>query len=447
MYQESDYLRATVRECIIRSTLFVFHCGHHSHSSIIEPGTEQPNTILDRQACESAFNSERLQAAPGVWLKAKKGHSIRQPIYRAGKVADEKGTCETGSFVVRGVLTSGVVAVETYVVELKEYEAMFDQTTLKMKTQPECLATDRSCNTGSSILIYYVDTKICNMALLKHVEFQQVAGTRFSRRIPWQKENTKVKDIAKNVDLEIGTKVTPTVLMSTNAGDTMRFILKEQEAKCGTTTYSTNYKGVYLSSRKLLGANEKLSAQDIKLELYVNNKIDFLYHHSLSNIKKMYHDLIQNDCILNREILRTKLAMAVTNVDSVTPLLPLNRGEFGRVSGEVMHIYKCKEVTVHLAPKGEADRDQCYNALRVVHQGKLRFVQPITRILLDIAPTPYKCSNALGPMFKREDGKWIKFPERTMSLKPPAFTMMKLHTSTEFKEIEINNGGLYFQSH
>ena len=77
---------------------------------------------------------------------------------------------------------------------------------------------------------------------------------------------------------------------------------------------------IYLFEEKLKGASNTIHTQDIKLELYFNKKIDSVYHQGLISMEMIYHDMIQNDCILNKNVLKTKLAMAITNVDTVAPI-------------------------------------------------------------------------------------------------------------------------------
>ena len=132
---------------------------------------------------------------------------------------------------------------------------------------------------------------------------------------------------------EIQVSETPIVIVAADPNDMLRFIRKKSVAKCGRLVYETNYLGIYLTEDKLKGATNSIRTQDVKIEYYFNNKLDTIYHQNVISMEKMYHDLIQNDCTLNKEILKTKLAMAITNVDSVAPLLPLEKGEFGRVVG------------------------------------------------------------------------------------------------------------------
>ena len=87
--------------------------------------------------------------------------------------------------------------------------------------------------------------------------------------------------------------------------------------------------------------------------------------------------MIKNDCKLSMEILRTKLALIITNQDIVAPLLPLKLGIFVRVMGEILYTYKCKQLDLMMATVPE-----CTNEMLVMMGQTIRYVEPVTRVLL-----------------------------------------------------------------
>ena len=100
----------------------------------------------------------------------------------------------------------------------------------------------------------------------------------------------------------------------------MRFIRKEPLTKCGKIVYQTNYKGILLSKEHVNEA-KKIDKIDIKNTNYMNNKMDFLFHILQNSIKDVYQEMIINDCRLNREILRNRFAMVISNPSLVAPML------------------------------------------------------------------------------------------------------------------------------
>ena len=66
-------------------------------------------------------------------------------------------------------------------------------------------------------------------------------------------------------------------MITTDKKEMIRLIRQKQQIKCDGVVYNTNYKGLYVSEKALDNIPEKSSA-DIQLALYVNAKMDFLYH-------------------------------------------------------------------------------------------------------------------------------------------------------------------------
>ena len=97
----------------------------------------------------------------------------------------------------------------------------------------------------------------------------------------------------------------------------------------------------------------------------------------------MYSEVILNDCKLNREIFRNRLGLIFSNPNLAAPMLISENGVFGRVLGEVMFTYKCKEVVVQLIKN-----NVCTNELPVMFQGELRYFEPITRVLVENGTKP-----------------------------------------------------------
>jgi len=135
--------------------------------------------------------------------------------------------------------------------------------------------------------------------------------------------------------------------MSSLTSDGMRFIRKDEEKMCGKLVYSINYKGLYVSKEKLADAGIVHNA-DVKSSQYLSNKIDFTLHLNQLTIESIYTEVILNDCKLNREIMINLMAMVYTNPNFVAPILVSGNGIFGRVIGEALYSYKCKEVSVQL---------------------------------------------------------------------------------------------------
>ena len=442
IYQESDFLRTTARECIVKRSQTAWYCGRQSYTAMVVPSTPYQSLSITPENCIAAFQEGWIKIDGQLKVRAAKGKIIEERISRIGQVAGD-GTCtNVGIITVAGVTVSNAVLVEDYHVELKEYQVAFDSSTQKMMERPYCLATKRSCDTGESTLVYNVDHQACLLTLLKQAIFKEITGELYQDSGPTEKAITKASQIRNNsTKTDIPTTRTPTILMSSKQTDMVRLILRESVSRCGKIVISTNYPGLFVTKAQLSGTPVKVEKEDVDLNKYFNNKMDYLYHQNLLTIERVYQDTIANDCKLNREILRTKLALAMTNADVTAPILPLPEGTFARVMGEVIHTYQCKRVKVELA-----DYPHCTNELPVMYGGIQVFLEPVTRIIIPnaVGIKKLQCSNVLAPVYEWTPGYWITLPDRKKAEPPKTLELMKLAEKIKFEEIRsIQEGGIY----
>jgi len=436
VYQESDFIKTIVKECIVRKSITLWNCGHQSWSSILVPTTPFEPIIINMHNCEDAFQTQRIRIEEGITISAKRGVVINERINRKGKIYAD-GHCDNqGSWTFNKIRHSNAIVVEDYQTELREYPVIFDENGV-MVDRPYCLAKDLTCVTGQSTLVYRPPKAECRLTYLKSIQFYELKGFIFENGM----KQPETKFSAPTKETDIPKKETPTVLVAIDPEDAMRFVLKGIITKCSTAVNITDYDGVYVSTEKITEAKVNIEKTDIKLQHYFNNKMNFLYHHGMMKLEKVYKETIINDCRLNREIVRTKLAIAITNPDSIAPLI-LEPGTFARVMGEVLYTYKCERVTVKIRD----NRNRCTNELPVLYNNKPAYVNPITRIInTDIHSIKYiNCSNYMSPMYEIQSGTWITLPSRQIVPSPQHMEFVELIYNEKFKPLEtISSNGMY----
>ena len=435
VYQEADFLKTHVMECKVQRAITVWNCGHQSWSSIIQPTTPFVTLEIPPNRCTEAFMTRRLRLEGEITVGAEKGKIKFERVHRVGRVNAE-GACENqGEWTVDGVKHKNAIVVEDYRVELREFEASFDADG-RMMGFPGCSARDAICHTGESSLTYLVMGGGCQLMYLKTMMFKELIGKQFRDQKP-EVERTKNRREAV-VELE---QAGDTVIVADEERDMTRFILKGKVTKCAVKMFKTDYEGLFVSTVEVPNARPKPEKQEIKLYHYMNNKMGYLYHKGMATIKKIYHEIIANDCKMNREIIKTKLAVVLTNPDAIAPLLPVEPGTFGRVMGEVIYTYKCPQVQVKLRKL-----EYCTNELPVIYRNQSWFVQPVTRILMpDIGSVRMiNCTNAMSPLYELTHNHWITLPRMDTVQTPHQLELIKLERSELDTEINgIASSGLY----
>ena len=176
---------------------------------------------------------------------------------------------------------------------------------------------------------------------------------------------------------------------------------------------------------------------DADLITYVNTKFLYVEQSFKRSISEMVAYTVHRICILHREILKNRLAMASVNPNAIAGLIKNQLGFVARVSGEVLYIMKCLALPVEVRRE-----KKCYSELLVTAYNKSFNMSPVRRILQEHAEE-IECNAIIPSMFFIEN-KWIGFdpfpsqaivPQelRVDDEKPPKFHTIK----------DLGAGGLY----
>ncbi|HBK71150.1 MAG TPA: hypothetical protein DDZ39_05755 [Flavobacteriaceae bacterium] len=439
IYQERGLIYSAAKECTVTRRRSIRWCGHHSHSAIIK----QPSMIeylnIGHRNCEDAFRLKEIRLADKLILKAKPGILIQEDIIKVGSIAFD-GTCEGGEYWYQGKKIKQALVIETYQITIKKSEVAFDPDTNEMMSRSYCSAKSNFCFDGKTSIIYDIRKQECNLVFLKTVNFDVIRGKIFDNNLFIDKLNSRPKKIYRT-EKTINSHITPVVLIANKTSDAIRLVRKDQVVKCGQSVYLTNYDRIVVSTVRVKEAIIKISKKEINLAVYFNNKADYLYHHQLRQIEDLYREMIINDCKLNREILRTKMALIVTNPNIAAPVIPLGKGVFSRVLGEVLQTFKCKQVEVKINISSD-----CTHELPVIYKNKFMYLEPVTRLLLPdvIKVKKIKCSPLFSPAYKLSDNTWIVTPSLTPIAPPKRFQLTNLRNAVKFSRLkDLMKSGLY----
>ena len=272
VYQESEFVKTKVKECLVRKNHFHFICGYwYRNSAIVEPTTPFEPLSISKRMCVEAFVTKQIQIG-SIRLKAQKGKITNRRIFVAGSI-DKTGYCKGESYNINGEILDNIVAIEDYQVELREYDALFELETGKMMTFPECDLYNKECDTGESIMSYEVDRNQCRLAFLKAGKFNETKGWIYKEEISKSRMD-RASDMVN----------TPTIVYSADPNEGMRFKIESDTRRCDQVVFRTNYKGIFLSTIEVKKAKPKIDKSEIKPHLYFDNKIDFIYHFQQENI-------------------------------------------------------------------------------------------------------------------------------------------------------------------
>ena len=164
------------------------------------------------------------------------------------------------------------------------------------------------------------------------------------------------------------------------------YMLEEQEMSltliakstlnvCGHELTLTEHPRFIIYERKensLFVDEEVKSSEDLDIFAYVNSKFIYAERHIKSQIRNMYHRILENRCNLKREVIKNSLLIAVISPDEFAYSLIKGPGYMSVTAGEVVHIVKCLPVEV-IIEHGES----CYNQLQVSRNNETWFMTHI----------------------------------------------------------------------
>ena len=111
-------------------------------------------------------------------------------------------------------------------------------------------------------------------------------------------------------------------------------------------------------------------------------------------MKRLYRDMLQQRCKLDRSVLRNSLAIALVAPDQFAYNFMGEPGYYAQVAGEVPYVIRCIPIEVRAEKSGTY-----HQQLQVTHNGDTWFLQPRTHILIRI-PLELTCNEIIPPMWK-----------------------------------------------
>ena len=162
-------------------------------------------------------------------------------------------------------------------------------------------------------------------------------------------------------------------------------------AECKIAGWSTDISGLVLVDGRKTMRLRTISSESVNLNAQYQSQLNFLDQEISRKIEESYQLSMDPQC---KEI----------QASSVHQTIRLSHNKFSRNMGDVTATFKCKEVEVKMANV----TDKCYKQLRVSQNGRERYLEVNTRILLDRG-TETICSVANVPIVRDTKGVLFAF--------------------------------------
>ena len=435
LYEKRETINIPVKECEMTAKRYIYYCGMWSHNSYIDMDMYPRPVKLSEADCRGYF-LDRMIRRYGTTADLTINATTLLKVAKVGTLESD-GACSGGAFSEGTTKYNNVVVLMEYSITLMEYDAVFDGTSGRMLTKSlsQCTLKEPTCYTGRSRINFRLPSSVCVLKYLGKLSVTQLQGKQPKSRI--MSSNRTV--VAGSWTVRTDWEKLATVLYSSQRG--VLLFRKRKIIICSAQVFETNYDQLVLAKRRIDMIDHQQPAANIiqaRLDLYFNNKLDYLHWTYQRDIKAVYYHLVHQLCTLNQHMYRTKMAIAYKNPQMAGLLLMNEPGVFGIPAGEVMYFYRCEVVWVKLAPTGK-----CASELSVMYRNTTYYMQPFTRILKKHS-TEAICSVTTTPKFNVLKGVWVDALTQTVTMSPKKFDPRIKKISLDLHDIErLHKKGLY----
>jgi hypothetical protein len=421
LLQINEYSEINIIQCKIEIHRTVYHCGIHSHISIVLNGENEYIHDINKRECKDLhrtgiFSLDNSQIIQGIAVN----NTYTYSVLFAGSVTYE-GNCNGADYSDPFGTWKSVVVQGTIKVTINEY------------------VTRVNLNNNN---IYLRSGTICSLSEGNCIDID--GGYTFWDPIPtnnckFNQYGILYEGLASKM-LDYNLSFRHIIYCITTQDITFALTAKGNELICGYTIIKTDHpKIIIFETIKGKGFTNmnKLSLLSFDIFAYINSKFMYVEKSIQSHMNQLYKSIIIQRCNLESQTLKNSLSMATHAPDQFAFDFMKEPGYMAVAAGEVVYIIKCIPVEVKIE-HGE----NCYAELQVSRNNSTFYLTPRTHIL-KTKGTKILC-NALLPSFYFIGDEWYKILPRPIETKPPSVLKYITKSTWKFNDFkELASHGIY----
>jgi len=398
LLQLSEYNYAEVLQCKVEISRTIYYCGMHSHISAVNNGQMEYLLETGYTRCQRMLVDGTLSLGVGSIVDGlKPNRTTSRSVTLAGTIRND-GSCKGTQYSDPYGTWDNVVVQAIARVSLKTSYVPVQVNTGKiiLKSGTICALNEGFCLDSDDGYSFWkpMPTSSCN--------FQQYD-------VLYEGSATKIKDDTTDPS-------SPTVYSLSTEDITFALTKTKEQPLCGYTLLRTEHPKLFIletTKGDTFARRGSIPVNNLDIFAYVNSKFVYVEKHVRNQMTSLYHNVIQQKCELEREVLTNTLSFAALQPDEFAYRLMKGPGFMAVVAGEAIHVIKCVPVDV-LVRKSE----KCYVELPVTSRNASLFLTPKSRILQRFG-TERECSHELPTLYHIEN-KWIQFtPHPQIRQLPP----------------------------
>ncbi|XP_070517512.1 uncharacterized protein [Cardiocondyla obscurior] len=395
LMQTSDYDRVTITQCRIEIDRTISYCGMHSHTSVVHNGRREYIQEVGEQACRRIHDTGSITIVNAILDGLTKNSTNFRSATLAGSVSVD-GRCSGSQYSDGYGNWENVVVQASIKITLRSSEAPVKRASgqVILPVGTKCTLSRGYCMDAEGTETYWpiLPTDTCHFDRYD-ILYEGIAAKLTSRNNP---DNP--------------------IIYTVTSQDTTFALTKTHEINvCGYTLLQTEHPKLFILETKrgaTFKTRSKISVDNLDIFAYVNSKFIYVEKHIKTQLSKLYRDIMEQKCALERQVLQNALSLASIAPDEMAIRLMKGPGYTAVTSGEVIHMIKCIPVECKIR-----HTEDCYNELPITRHNESFFLLPRSRIITRKG-TVRDCHGLLPAMYKIEN-TWYRVAPRPMETLPP----------------------------
>lgn len=422
LMQTSDYDSITVTQCKVEVDRTIYYCGMHSHVSVVQNGRKQYEVEIGQASCARLHETGTITLGGAVIDRILQNQTNYRSVTLAGK-ASVDGKCSGTAYSDNFGEWDNVLVQAAVRIKLRMFDASIKRSTgiLILPSGTHCRTSAYNCidSEGGETFWPIIVQDSC------HFERYDVLYEGFATRLS---------------PSAVMNQTGPTVYTVTTQDTTFALARTTETNICGYKLYRTEHPKLFIMETKQNGGfrtKKKISVDNLDIFTYVNSKFIYVEKHVKTQLSRLYRDIMEQKCALERQILRNALSLASIAPDEMASQIMKTPGYTAVAAGEVIHLIKCVPVQCKIRHS-----ELCYNELPITYNNASVFLLPRSRIITR-SGTIRECNELLPTMYKLHD-RWFKVNQRpSESLPPPIIQPLTQPTWSYVSPEHLATSGIY----
>src|SRR5580765_3410146 len=398
LLQLSDYNHAEVIQCKIEISRAIYHCGMHSHVSVVHNGKadyihETGYTQCLRILQDGTFSLGAGNVIHGLKFNRTSFHSLTL----AGRISND-GSCKGTQYSDPYGTWDNVVVQATVKISAKtsHVSVQLNSGKIILKSGTVCRLSESFCLDSDDGYTYRKPVPISSCDFHKY-------------DVLYEGPATKITEDAEDPS-------SPIIYSLTTQDITFALTKTKEQPLCGYTLFCTEHPKLFIFETKEGTAfvNRGIIPVDNQdIFAYMNSKFVYVEKHIRQQMTSLYYNVMQQKCELERQVITNALSFATLQPDEFAYRLMKGPGYMAVTTGEVTHVIKCIPVDVTIRKT-----EECFTELPVTARNISLFLTPKSRIITKYG-NQRECSYELPTMYRIEE-TWVQFtPEPQVRQLPP----------------------------